>query len=56
MATFLLTLAILLLVQVGLAVGLLAGRRPLKGSCGGVACRKVAACAGCGGGEGGRDD
>ncbi|MCW3781731.1 hypothetical protein [Defluviimonas salinarum] len=56
MATFLLTLAILLLVQAGLAVGILAGRRPLKGSCGGVACLKGAACAGCGGGEGGRDD
>lgn len=38
MATLLLTLVILLLAICGLAIGVLAGRAPLKGSCGGLAC------------------
>lgn len=47
MATFLLTLAILLLALAGLGLGLFFGRRPPAGSCGGLACIPGAACAGC---------
>lgn len=36
MTVFLMTFAIMLLVGLGLAVGVLAGRKPLNGSCGGV--------------------
>lgn len=38
MATFLLTLLLTGLAVAGLAVGLLAGRKPIAGSCGGLAC------------------
>lgn len=38
MATLSLTFLILLLAILGLAVGVIFGRRPLKGSCGGLAC------------------
>lgn len=36
MMVFLLTLAIMLLVAAGIAVGVIFGRKPLQGSCGGV--------------------
>lgn len=36
MALFLLTLAIMLVIVAGMAVGVLAGRSPIKGSCGGM--------------------
>ncbi|MCK5546826.1 MAG: hypothetical protein KAI27_05595 [Rhodospirillaceae bacterium] len=35
MSIFLITFGMFLLVMMGLAVGVLAGRGPLKGSCGG---------------------
>ncbi|MBF0675972.1 (Na+)-NQR maturation NqrM [Pseudomonas sp.] len=35
--TWLVTFAILLLVVLGMAVGVIAGRKPLAGSCGGIA-------------------
>jgi hypothetical protein len=38
MATLLLSFAILLLAIAGLALGVMLGRRPLQGSCGGLAC------------------
>lgn len=37
METLLLTLLLLLLIFAGMAVGLLFGRGPIKGSCGGIA-------------------
>jgi len=36
MATFLLVFALLGLIIIGMSVGVLMGRRPIKGSCGGV--------------------
>lgn len=36
MQTFFLTLAILLIFVIAMSVGVLMGRKPLKGSCGGV--------------------
>ncbi len=36
MALFLITLAIMLVIVAGMAVGVLAGRSPIKGSCGGM--------------------
>lgn len=36
MAVFLATFAFMLLVLVGMAIGVLAGRSPIKGSCGGI--------------------
>ncbi|WP_207062726.1 (Na+)-NQR maturation NqrM [Motiliproteus sp. SC1-56] len=36
METFIFTFAILLLVIVGASVGVVMGRKPIKGSCGGV--------------------
>jgi hypothetical protein len=47
MATFILTLVIVLASVAGLATGVLLGRAPLRGSCGGVACVKGGACAAC---------
>ena len=43
----LLVLAIFLLAVAGLGVGLLIGRGPPKGSCGGLACVEGAVCDGC---------
>ena len=43
----LLSVAVFALVAAGLAVGVMAGRGPLKGSCGGMACLKGEACEGC---------
>lgn len=36
MTTLLLTFGLMLLLIVGMAVGVLAGRKPIKGSCGGL--------------------
>lgn len=36
MGTFLVTLVVMLLVVAGMAIGVMRGRPPLKGSCGGV--------------------
>ncbi len=47
METFILTFIILGLAIVGLAVGVIAGRSPIKGSCGGLACHKGIACGVC---------
>ena len=47
MATFVFTLVIFLASIVGLATGVLLGRAPLRGSCGGIACLKGGGCATC---------
>lgn len=47
MMTFLLGLALIGGAMVGLASGLLVGRGPLKGSCGGVSCGDIGGCAAC---------
>ena len=47
MATFLLSFLLILLALAGLGLGVLRGRRPLAGSCGGLACIRGVACAGC---------
>lgn len=47
MSTFLLTFAIILLAIGGLAIGVLFGRPPIKGSCGGVNCIKGSDCGAC---------
>lgn len=57
MMEILLVLAVFLLAAGGLGLGLMLGRGPLKGSCGGMACLKDVACEGCpnrGGDEAGR--
>mgnify|MGYP003626522882 CR=1 FL=1 len=56
METFLLTFLIFLLAVGGLAVGVLFGRAPLKGSCGGLACTKGISCGACQRGKEGPDD
>ncbi len=38
MLTFLLTAILLCLAVLGLAIGVLAGRPPIRGSCGGLSC------------------
>lgn len=38
MLTFLIAALVLILAVLGLALGVLAGRPPLKGSCGGLSC------------------
>ena len=40
MTTVLLAIAIFALAAIGLGAGVLWGRAPIQGSCGGVACRK----------------
>ncbi|MBT8455695.1 MAG: hypothetical protein HKO95_18475 [Rhodobacteraceae bacterium] len=47
MATLILTFLISLLAILGLAIGVIAGRAPLKGSCGGLACHKGIGCGTC---------
>lgn len=47
MSTFLLAFAIILLAIGGLALGVLLGRPPLKGSCGGLSCLKGTDCGAC---------
>lgn len=47
MATFVLTLVIVLASVAGLAIGVLLGRAPLRGTCGGVACVKGGGCVAC---------
>ncbi|WP_164749937.1 MULTISPECIES: hypothetical protein [Nitratireductor] len=48
MQTFLLTLFLILLSIGGLALGLLFGRAPIRGSCGGLSGGDGADCAACG--------
>lgn len=43
----LMVLAIFLLAAGGLGLGLMLGRGPLRGSCGGMSCLKGIACEGC---------
>jgi hypothetical protein len=47
MAVFILSLCIIALALLGLALGLLIGRGPVQGSCGGLSCGKTLACEGC---------
>ena len=47
MATLLLAFVIILLAIAGLAVGVMLGRAPIKGSCGGLACAKGIDCGVC---------
>jgi hypothetical protein len=47
MTTFLLTLGLILLAFAGLSLGVMFGRAPIKGSCGGLACIPGADCAAC---------
>lgn len=47
METFILAFAIILLAICGLAVGVMAGRAPIQGSCGGLACLKNVDCGVC---------
>ena len=47
METILFALAIILLAIAGMAVGVLAGRPTIKGSCGGLACAKGISCGVC---------
>ena len=47
MGTFFLSLIIFLLAMAGLALGVIMGGTPLRGSCGGISCVKDAGCAAC---------
>ncbi|WP_127142966.1 (Na+)-NQR maturation NqrM [Pelagibacterium montanilacus] len=47
METVILTLVIVLLSVAGLALGVIFGREPIKGSCGGLACLKDVDCSIC---------
>lgn len=47
METFLLAFGLVLLSVLGLALGVIFGRSPLKGSCGGLACATGLSCRGC---------
>lgn len=49
MATIALSLLVFLLVFAALAIGLMAGRGPIKGSCGGIATMSREDCPICGG-------
>ena len=51
METFLLAFGLVLLSVLGLALGVIFGRAPLKGSCGGIACATGLSCRGCRKGE-----
>lgn len=47
MTTFLLALALVAVSLAGLAVGVIGGRRPISGSCGGLACVPGSECGAC---------
>lgn len=47
METFLLAFVMILLALGGLAIGVVFGRPPIKGSCGGLNCVKGADCGAC---------
>lgn len=47
METIILTFIISLLAIAGLAAGVIMGRAPIKGSCGGLACHKKISCGVC---------
>ncbi len=47
MGTFILTFTIILLAIAGLALGVIFGRAPIKGSCGGISCIKNGDCGAC---------
>lgn len=47
METLILAAIVTLLAILGLAIGVIAGAAPLKGSCGGLACLKGVDCAAC---------
>ncbi|GAB5509403.1 MAG: hypothetical protein Rhims3KO_08040 [Hyphomicrobiales bacterium] len=47
MAVFILTFCIMGLGVLGLGLGSLMGRGPVRGSCGGLSCGKRLACEGC---------
>lgn len=47
METILLAIVVVGLAVIGLSVGVLFGREPIKGSCGGLNCIKHADCAAC---------
>ncbi len=47
MGTFILSLTIVVLAIGGMAIGILFGRPPIKGSCGGLACIKGTDCSAC---------
>jgi uncharacterized protein len=47
MGQFLITLGIVLLAVGGLSLGVIMGRPPIKGSCGGLSCIPGAGCAAC---------
>ena len=47
METIIFAFVISLLAVAGLAIGVLAGRKPIKGSCGGLACHKGISCGVC---------
>jgi uncharacterized protein len=47
METIILSLGLILLSILGLSIGVIMGRGPVRGSCGGVSCIKGADCRGC---------
>jgi hypothetical protein len=50
MATFLISMLVVALVMAGMAVGVMAGRKPIKGSCGGMGALGIdTSCEICGG-------
>jgi len=49
MSTLLFTLGVFLLVALALALGVLAGRKPIQGSCGGISAVSGGDCPVCGG-------
>jgi hypothetical protein len=47
MTLFLFSFAVIALAALGPAIGIIAGRGPIKGSCGGVSCGVPGGCAAC---------